>query len=152
MLSSRRNGIFTIQRSQYKNWCNSNNGNFSVSNLVTPAAFNASSSFSPFNLNTATQDGNNSSNTNGRSFPLPPELLLEVLSYLSDSQPSLHSASLVCKQWLYCAAPILYCNPQIIDTYRWATFILTLTRERMSFFYGDLIRSIDLSSGKSIGK
>ncbi|KAI9361090.1 hypothetical protein BD770DRAFT_384151 [Pilaira anomala] len=86
----------------------------------------------------------------GRSFPLPPELLLEVFGYLSDCQSALHAASLVSKQWLYCVAPILYSRPQINDTYRWATFILTLTRERMSFFYGDLIRSIDLSSGKSI--
>ncbi|KAG2231542.1 hypothetical protein INT48_005045 [Thamnidium elegans] len=85
-----------------------------------------------------------------RSFPLPPELLLEIFGYLHDCQPALHSASLVSKQWLYCVAPILYSRPQINDTYRWATFILTLTRERMSFFYGDLIRSIDLSSGKSI--
>jgi hypothetical protein len=87
-----------------------------------------------------------------RSFPLPPELLFEILSYVSNCQATLHAASLVCKQWLYCTAPILYCHPQINDTYRWAIFILTLTRERMSFFYGDLIRSIDLSSGKSIGK
>ncbi|KAI9487127.1 MAG: hypothetical protein EXX96DRAFT_474335 [Benjaminiella poitrasii] len=86
----------------------------------------------------------------GRTFLLPPELLLKVFNYLSDFQPALYASSLVCKQWLYCVAPILYCHPQIKDTYRWATFILTLTRERMSFFYGDLIRSIDLSSGKSI--
>ncbi|KAI8373816.1 hypothetical protein BD560DRAFT_393625 [Blakeslea trispora] len=84
------------------------------------------------------------------SFPLPPELLLEVLSYLSHSQTSLHAASLVCKEWLFCTTPILYGHPKILDTYRWATFILTLTRQRMSFFYGHLVRSIDLSSGKSI--
>ncbi|OBZ85463.1 hypothetical protein A0J61_06484 [Choanephora cucurbitarum] len=84
------------------------------------------------------------------AFPLPPELLLEVLSYLNHSQTSLHAASLVCKEWLFCATPILYGHPKILDTYRWATFILTLTRQRMSFFYGHLVRSIDLSSGKSI--
>ncbi|KAI8887418.1 hypothetical protein K501DRAFT_330638 [Backusella circina FSU 941] len=87
---------------------------------------------------------------NRRSFPLPPELLYEILNYLEGCQPALYSACLVCKQWFYCAAPILYCHPQINDTYLWATFILTLTRERMSFSYGNLIRSIDLSSGKSI--
>jgi hypothetical protein len=87
-----------------------------------------------------------------RSFPLPPELLYEILNYLESCQLDLYSACLVCKQWFYCAAPILYCHPQINDTYLWATFILTLTRERMSFSYGNLVRSIDLSSGKSIGK
>ncbi|KAI7901902.1 uncharacterized protein BX663DRAFT_436684 [Cokeromyces recurvatus] len=83
---------------------------------------------------------------NGKAFLLPPELLLEVFYYLSDCQSALYAASLVCKQWFYCVAPILYSHPQIKDTYHWATLILTLTRERMSFFYGDLIRSIDLSS------
>lgn len=133
MLSSEKNDIITVQRAQYKNWCN--NRRLSTQSLVTSAA----------NFDNIAQDNN------VRSFPLPPELLLEVLSYLGGYQPALHSASLVCKQWLYCVAPILYCHPQINDTYRWATFILTLTRDRMSFFYGDLIRSIDLSSGKSIG-
>lgn len=133
MLNSRKNGILTIQRAQYKRWCN--NRRLSLNSLQ----------------NTATIE-DNSYKSNGRSFPLPPELLVEILTYLNTNQTSLHSASLVCKQWLYCVAPILYSHPQINDTYRWAMFILTLTRERMSFFYGDLIRSIDLSSGKSIGK
>jgi hypothetical protein len=124
---SERKEIITTERAQYKNWCN--NQQFLSSTLLT------------------TTD----KQKQHRSFPLPPELLIEVLSYVSNCQATLHAASLVCKQWLYCTAPILYCNPQINDTYRWATFILTLTRERMSFFYGDLIRSIDLSSGKSIG-
>ncbi|KAI8876485.1 hypothetical protein K501DRAFT_338063 [Backusella circina FSU 941] len=83
-------------------------------------------------------------------FRLPPELLVEILNYLENQQSCLYSASLVCKQWFYCAAPILYCHPQINDTYLWAIFILTLTREKMSFFYGDLVRSVDLSSGKYI--
>lgn len=134
MYNSKRNGIITNQRAQYNNWCN--NRKLSASNVVTPTPL----------ISRVAQDNNL------RSFPLPPELLLEVFGYLSDCQSALHSASLVCKQWMYCAAPILYSHPQINDTYRWATFILTLTRDRMSFFYGDLIRSIDLSSGKSIGK
>jgi hypothetical protein len=146
MFNSRQNGIITIPRAQYKNWCNSNRNLSALSSnsLVTPISA-TSSTITPTTTTAFTQD-------KGRSFPLPPELLIEILSYLGDSQPSLYSASLVCKQWLYCVAPILYCHPQIFDTYRWATFILTLTRDRMSFFYGDLIRSIDLSSGKSIGK
>lgn len=135
MYNSKRNGILTVQRAQYNNWCN--NRKLSASNVVTEIP----------SITRVSQESNNR-----RSFPLPPELLLEIFGYLNDCQPALHSASLVCKQWLYCVAPILYCHPQINDTYRWATFILTLTRDRMSFFYGDLIRSIDLSSGKSIGK
>lgn len=131
MYNSKRNGIITTHRAQYNNWCN--NRKLSASNVVT--------STPPIHRD-----------NNLRSFPLPPELLLEVFSYLNDCQPALHSASIVCKQWMYCAAPLLYSHPQINDTYRWATFILTLTRDRMSFFYGDLIRSLDLSSGKSIGK
>ncbi|KAG2213151.1 hypothetical protein INT47_011300 [Mucor saturninus] len=129
MYNSKRSGILTIQRAQYNNWCN--NRKLSASNVVTSTP--------------PTHRDNNL-----RSFPLPPELLLEVFAYLTDCQPALHSASLVCTQWMYCAAPILYSHPKINDTYRWATFILTLTRDRMSFFYGDLIRSLDLSSGKSI--
>jgi hypothetical protein len=90
--------------------------------------------------------------TTTSSFHLPPELLVEILSYLENQQFCLYSASLVNKQWFYCAVPILYSHPRINDTYLWATFILTLTRERMSLFYGDLVRSVDLSSGKYIGK
>ncbi|KAI8986609.1 hypothetical protein BDB01DRAFT_786263 [Pilobolus umbonatus] len=85
-----------------------------------------------------------------RSFPLPPEMLSEIFSYLSRSQSSLYSASLVCKQWLYCVAPILYCNPRLSDTYSWATFILTLTRNKRLFLYGDLVRSIDLTLVKAV--
>lgn len=120
---SKETEIITTERAQYRNWCNSQQ----------------------FTLLTNDKQPH-------RSFPLPPELLIEILGYLNNCQATLYAASLVCKQWLYCTAPILYCNPQIKDTYHWAAFILTLTRERMSFFYGDLIRSIDLSSGKSIGK
>ncbi|KAL9539508.1 hypothetical protein MBANPS3_010218 [Mucor bainieri] len=128
---SESSDILTVQRAQYINWCN--NRNFLSSPLIMPT--------NSKQVETAISK---------RSASLPPELLVEIFTYLDGNQPTLHSISLVCKQWFYCAAPILYGHPQINDTYSWATFILTLTRERMSFFYGDLIRSIDLSSGKSI--
>lgn len=86
-----------------------------------------------------------------RSVFLPPELLFKIFNYLLHSQHTLHTISIVCKQWLRCVAPILYAHPRIDDTYRWATFILTLTRDKMSFFYGDLVRSLDLSTEKCIG-
>ncbi|CAO3634328.1 unnamed protein product [Mucor hiemalis] len=105
MFNSRKNGILTVQRAQYKRWCN--NRRLSLQSIATPNTA----------INSFTSD--NSGITSGRSFPLPPELLVEVLTYLNCCQFSLHSASLVCKQWLYCVAPILYCNPQINDTYRW---------------------------------
>ncbi|KAK4515979.1 54S ribosomal protein L23, mitochondrial [Mucor velutinosus] len=126
--------ILTVQRAQYINWCN--NRNFLSSPLIVPT--------------NSKHMEKKATAMSKRSVSLPPELLMEIFSYLDGNQAALHSVSLVCKQWFYCAAPILYCHPQINDTYRWATFILTLTRERMSFFYGDLIKSIDLSSGKSI--
>ncbi|CEP11814.1 hypothetical protein [Parasitella parasitica] len=132
-MPSEDSDILTVQRAQYINWCN--NRNFLFSPLVMP-------------VNDRPMEREASKE---RSVTLPPELLLEIFGYLDNNQADLHSISLVCKQWFYCAAPILYCHPQIKDTYRWATFLLTLTRERMSFFYGDLIRSLDLSSGKSIG-
>lgn len=90
--------------------------------------------------------------TTRSSVSLPPELLLKIFRYLLQSQKTLYTISLVCKQWSRCVVPVLYSHPRINDTYRWATFILTLTRDKMSCFYGDLIRAIDLSSGKSIGK
>ncbi|KAL7333609.1 hypothetical protein PS15p_202487 [Mucor circinelloides] len=136
---SESSDILTVQRAQYINWCN--NRNFLSSPLVMPTNIKQMETKAAVTATVATSK---------RSVPLPPELLMEIFGYLDGNQIALHSVSLVCKQWFYCAAPILYCHPQINNTYRWATFILTLTRERMSFFYGDLIRSIDLSSGKSI--
>lgn len=137
---SESSDILTVQRAQYINWCN--NRNFLSSPLVMPTNSKQMETKAAVTATVATSK---------RFVPLPPELLMEIFGYLDGNQIALHSVSLVCKQWFYCAAPILYCHPQINNTYRWATFILTLTRERMSFFYGDLIRSIDLSSGKSIG-
>ncbi|KAL0079336.1 hypothetical protein J3Q64DRAFT_1870864 [Phycomyces blakesleeanus] len=81
---------------------------------------------------------------------LPPELLIEIFGHLSSHQSALYASSLVCRQWLTCAVPILYRRPIVLDTYRWAIFILTLTRTKRSFQYGHLITSVDLSSGKSI--
>ncbi|KAG0913424.1 hypothetical protein G6F57_002905 [Rhizopus arrhizus] len=83
--------------------------------------------------------------TNIRPFPLPAEILSLILHHAADSQSTIHSASLVSKQWFYCATPLLYKSPRICDTYRWATFLLTLTRSSATFSYGNIVRSIDLS-------
>ncbi|KAI9312221.1 hypothetical protein BX666DRAFT_1989806 [Dichotomocladium elegans] len=80
---------------------------------------------------------------------LPPELLLEIFGYLKNSQTSLYSASLVCRRWMYCAAPLLYRHAKITDTYHWALFVLTLTRKKQKLLYGSLVQSIDLTVGKS---
>ncbi|KAI7850599.1 hypothetical protein BDC45DRAFT_446731, partial [Circinella umbellata] len=73
-------------------------------------------------------------------FALPPELLLEILSYLKESQSALYAVSLVCRQWMLCAAPLLYRHAKIMDTFRYATFILTLTRNKKTLFYGTLLQ------------
>ncbi|KAI9248415.1 hypothetical protein BY458DRAFT_483697 [Sporodiniella umbellata] len=78
-------------------------------------------------------------------FPLPAEIVTVILRHVMDSQSTIYSASLVCKQWLFCATPLLYKHPVIKDTYRWATFILTLTRKKSTFGYGASISSLDLS-------
>lgn len=87
-----------------------------------------------------------------RSFPLPPEILSLILHHAKDSQSTIYSASLVCRQWLRCAAPVLYMRPKIHNTYGWATFLLTLTRSTGTFAYGNLVRSINLSNDHPLGK
>ncbi|KAG0167784.1 hypothetical protein DFQ29_000272 [Apophysomyces sp. BC1021] len=81
---------------------------------------------------------------------LPPEILMEIFNYLVTSQSSLYAAALVCKRWLPCVAPMLYRHCFINDTYRWATFLLTLARPKKAFDYGPFVNSVDLSSGKSL--
>ncbi|KAI8371341.1 uncharacterized protein BYT42DRAFT_579902 [Radiomyces spectabilis] len=83
---------------------------------------------------------------------LPPELLLEILSYLTDSQATLYAVTLVSRQWFQCAIPLLYQCPRIHDTYRWATFILTLTRRKRTLCYGSMVTAIDLSAGSSLDR
>ncbi|KAG2222552.1 hypothetical protein INT45_002683 [Circinella minor] len=83
-------------------------------------------------------------------FALPPELLLEILSYLKESQSALYAVSLVCRQWMLCAAPLLYRHAKIMDTFRYATFILTLTRNKKTLFYGSLIHTLDLAAGNKL--
>ena len=83
-------------------------------------------------------------------FALPPELLLEILSYLKESQPALYAVSLVCRQWMLCAAPLLYRHAKIMDTFRYATFILTLTRNKKTLCYGSLIHTLDLAVGNKL--
>ncbi|KAI9249517.1 hypothetical protein BDA99DRAFT_445592, partial [Phascolomyces articulosus] len=83
-------------------------------------------------------------------FALPPELLLEILSYLKESQSALYSVSLVCRQWMLCAAPLLYRHVKIIDTFRYATFILTLTRNKKTLYHGSLVHTLDLAAGNKL--
>ncbi|KAI9490100.1 hypothetical protein BDB00DRAFT_769364, partial [Zychaea mexicana] len=83
-------------------------------------------------------------------FALPPELLLEILSYLKESQSALYAVSLVCRQWMLCAAPILYRHAKIGDTFRYATFILTLTRTKQTLCYGSLVHTLDLAAGSKL--
>ncbi|KAI8987666.1 hypothetical protein BDF20DRAFT_851541 [Mycotypha africana] len=83
---------------------------------------------------------------------LPAEILLEIFKYVSDCQSTLYNMSLVCKQWFYCATPILYSHPKMTDTLSWANFILALTRKKKSFIYGDFVKSIDISKECSMGK
>ncbi|KAG1463522.1 hypothetical protein G6F56_005265 [Rhizopus delemar] len=77
--------------------------------------------------------------------PLPTEILSLILEHCTNSQSTLYHATLVSKQWLFCATPFLYKQPHVPDTYRWATFVLTLTRPLRTFAYGQVVRSLDLS-------
>jgi hypothetical protein len=79
---------------------------------------------------------------------LPAELMFEILSYLLNcgEQRSLYSASLVSRHWLNCATPLLFRHPKIHNTYRWATFLLTLIRPKQQYTFGEFVRSINLSS------
>ncbi|KAI9016532.1 hypothetical protein CLU79DRAFT_763094 [Phycomyces nitens] len=128
--------IMIVPRAEYKTWCEHR--------LEQPA-----------NPTDSKHNDTNDSIINPVKRPasvssLPPELLIEIFGHLSSHQSALYASSLVSRQWLTCAVPILYRRPIVLDTYRWALFILTLTRTKRSFQYGNLITSVDLSSGKSI--
>lgn len=84
--------------------------------------------------------------------PLPTEILSLILEHCTNSQSTLYHATLVSKQWLFCATPFLYKQPHVPDTYRWATFVLTLTRPLRTFAYGQVVRSLDLSKHHLSGK
>lgn len=79
-------------------------------------------------------------------YALPHEILLEVFGYHKESQSTLYAISLVCRQWMLCVTPLLYRHVRIWDTYRWATFILTLTRDKRSYNYGKLVSTLNLAN------
>ncbi|CAO3658754.1 unnamed protein product [Umbelopsis vinacea] len=79
---------------------------------------------------------------------LPVELMFEILNHLLNAgeQGSLYNASLVSRHWMNCATPLLFRHPKIHNTYRWATFLLTLIRPNQQYTFGEFVRSINLSS------
>lgn len=83
---------------------------------------------------------------------LPAELMFEILNHLldADEQGSLYNASLVSRHWMNCATPLLFRHPKIHNTYRWATFLLTLIRPNQQYTFGEFVRSINLSSSYEI--
>ncbi|KAI9312715.1 hypothetical protein BX666DRAFT_1985841 [Dichotomocladium elegans] len=83
-------------------------------------------------------------------YAFPHEVLLEIFSYLKDCQSTMYAVSLVCRQWMLCIAPLLYRHARIADTYRWATFILTLTRDKKTFCYGNFVTVLDLVATSSV--
>ncbi|KAI8334375.1 hypothetical protein BC941DRAFT_432828 [Chlamydoabsidia padenii] len=129
------NDIVAIPRAQYQRWCRRlQNNQQDSSTAMGPSSSSCTESAASF-----------------RSvWRLPPELLLEILSYLADEQSTLYNVALVCRPWFLCATPILYKHAKIYNTYRWATFILTLGRDKRLFDYGSLAHTIDLSCGKDL--
>ncbi|RUS15637.1 hypothetical protein BC937DRAFT_92195 [Endogone sp. FLAS-F59071] len=111
--------------------------------LLNPASSSSSPSPSP-----ASARGD-LSNINGE-LNLPAELLIHVFSYLVESQPSLHACSIVSKQWSNCVCQLLYRHPRFADTFNWARFIITMTRPRQTYTFGDFVRSIDLSPPRTL--
>lgn len=138
--SIREQEIFTVPRADYRRWCESKLGSCSSASDEI-----AAKSEMETDATTPQQQGS------PFGYALPPELLLEILNYVKSSQNSLYAVSLVCRQWHRCAVPLLYRRIEINDTYRWATFILTLTRKRKFFEYGSMVQNVDLTGGKSLG-
>ncbi|KAI8138457.1 hypothetical protein BJV82DRAFT_630905 [Fennellomyces sp. T-0311] len=128
--SNRLEGIITVPRAEYLLWCKRRmEACDNHASAIAPDMHNKPTTGSPF------------------GFALPPELLLEILGYLKESQSTLYSVSLVCRQWMLCAAPLLYRHAKIMDTFRYATFILTLTRNKKTLHYGSLVHTLDLAAG-----
>ncbi|KAI9339760.1 hypothetical protein DFJ73DRAFT_564924 [Zopfochytrium polystomum] len=60
---------------------------------------------------------------------LPTEILMAIFEH-TWSQKSLHELSLVCRALHASVAPFLYRFPRFIDTFSWAQFVLSITRQR----------------------
>lgn len=133
--------IVKIPRAEYVQWCRERLDQFH---------YNATPFMSPSSSNSAadsTMNTNNRSPTGSRfGYALPHEILLEVFGYHKESQSTLYAVSLVCRQWMLCVTPLLYRHVRIWDTYRWATFILTLTRDKRSYNYGKLVSTLNLAN------
>ncbi|CAO3589460.1 unnamed protein product [Absidia cylindrospora] len=119
------NDILSVPRHQYQQWCQQLNHNERSSSTKPSSATN--------------------SVTNRSVDQLPPEILLEILSYLTNQQYALRAVSLVCRKWLFCAIPLLYKHVKISNTYHWAIYLMALRREKRFFPYGSFAKSIDLS-------
>ncbi|CAO3563131.1 unnamed protein product [Mortierella alpina] len=63
---------------------------------------------------------------------LPNEIVIQVLEYLHDDQPTLLNVASVCLDWNLCATSILYRSPKFASTLHWALFIQTLCRSKES--------------------
>lgn len=116
------NDILKVHRADYLFWCATH------SSLLPPQPL----------LNTSRQSAS------AMVLQLPPELLLEIFSYLMDSQATLYEISMVCRSWMACVSPLLYRHAKMVDTYRWATFIVTLTRTKKMLDYGAHVQSVCL--------
>ncbi|CAO3584846.1 unnamed protein product [Absidia cylindrospora] len=100
-----QNDIISIPREQYQRWCRRlQNSRRLLATTATTSITSASSSST--NLKSTTTSDFHS------VWCLPPELLLEILSYLTSRQSTLYQASLVCRQWFLCTTPILYKHPR----------------------------------------
>ncbi|KAI7866730.1 hypothetical protein BDF14DRAFT_1696001, partial [Spinellus fusiger] len=81
---------------------------------------------------------------------LPLEILTEIFMYLTGQQRTLQQILIVCKQWSMCVVPALYHSPLFKDTFRWANFLIHMTRKGNAFDYCSYITTLDLSSGAHI--
>lgn len=127
------NGILKVHRADYLFWCATHSS--LLGSPLQPLQ-------PPPLLNTSRQSAS------AMVLQLPPELLLEIFSYLTDSQTTLYAISMVCRSWMACVSPLLYRHAKIADTYRWATFIVTLTRTKKMLDYGAHVQSVCLFASR----
>lgn len=75
---------------------------------------------------------------------LPPELILEILNYLSSTQ-DLHSALLTCRLWSECSVEMLWYKPVLYTPPALLKMLSTIRRESMTYEYPTFIRRLNLS-------
>lgn len=145
-MATSNEAIYTMSRSDYHAWATKvNRSSQSLPSLFLPNSIPTQETVHTLTA-AATQPTPLPSKQSHIS--LPAELMFEILSYLMDygEQRSLYNASLVNRHWLNCATPLLFRHPKIHNTYRWATFLLTLIRPKQQYTFGEFVRSINLSS------